>query len=99
MANCALTTMDNPYNPFKKFKEWYNYDVTHGYNTCAWLDRYCKTSVMFEEDKMLGDIEDGMNAFLALNPFGIHMKVYENDADTFIPIANDVYKQVMKETK
>lgn len=34
-----LSTSDNPYNPYKDFSSWYDWDVEHGYNTCAFLDR------------------------------------------------------------
>ena len=34
-----LTTMDNPFNPFIQYNEWYAYDVNKGYNTCAYLAR------------------------------------------------------------
>lgn len=34
-----LTTIDNPYNPYTNFNEWYAFDVSHGYNTCAYLSR------------------------------------------------------------
>lgn len=33
----AITTVDNPYDPFKNFKEWYSYDIQMGYNTCERL--------------------------------------------------------------
>ena len=29
-----LTTVDNPFDPFDQFSEWFVYDITHGYNTC-----------------------------------------------------------------
>ena len=34
-----LTTVDNPYNPFTHWQEWYNYDVENGYHTCSLLAR------------------------------------------------------------
>ena len=39
MNNCALTTFDNPFNPFENFDEWFAYDIQHGYNTCGKLMR------------------------------------------------------------
>lgn len=34
-----LTTIDNPFNPFTNFDEWFAFDVDQGYNTCALLAR------------------------------------------------------------
>jgi len=34
-----LTTSDNPYNPFTQWREWYNYDVSNGYNSCGLVAR------------------------------------------------------------
>ena len=35
MAKCALTTVDNPYNPFDQFDSWYQFDMDKGYGTCS----------------------------------------------------------------
>ncbi len=34
-----LTTLDNPFNPFTDFANWYQCDVTLGYNTCSLIAR------------------------------------------------------------
>lgn len=34
-----ITTIDNPFNPFYDFDNWYDYDIEKGYNTCAYLAR------------------------------------------------------------
>ena len=44
-----LSTIDNPYDPFEDFKNWYLYDVQHGYNSAAYLARIAKTSDQFTE--------------------------------------------------
>ena len=32
-GSCALTTFDNPYNPFEQFSDWFLFDVEKGYNS------------------------------------------------------------------
>lgn len=44
MAEHMLTTLDNPYDPFTQFDDWYEFDVRSGYNTSAYLDRVTITS-------------------------------------------------------
>ena len=34
-----ITTLDNPYNPATHFDEWYNYDISKGYDSCGKLAR------------------------------------------------------------
>lgn len=38
-GSCMLTTEDNPWSPFDQFDEWYEFDTSHGYNTCAYIAR------------------------------------------------------------
>lgn len=46
-----LTTNDNPFNPFKEFKEWFAYDQNLGYNTCSLIDRMF-SSLNVDEKKL-----------------------------------------------
>ena len=41
---CMITTIDNPYNPFTNFDEWYEYDESKGYCTSGYLSRIVRTS-------------------------------------------------------
>ena len=50
-GSCALTTLDNPYNPFEQFSDGFLFDVEKGYNTCAYLDRIAHTSDQFSEEE------------------------------------------------
>lgn len=38
-----LSTSDNPFNPFDQFKEWYAFDISHGYNTLGYLAAVAET--------------------------------------------------------
>ena len=35
MAKCALTTIDNPFNPFEQFVPWFLFDEETGEHSCA----------------------------------------------------------------
>ena len=49
MLRRALTTEDNPYDPFDEFDEWFAFDVSQGYHTCAYLARVVATSTELSE--------------------------------------------------
>lgn len=44
MVAYAITTVDNPYDPFDQFDSWYMFDLDKGYNSCSYLDRVARTS-------------------------------------------------------
>lgn len=74
-----LSTVDNPYNPFTHFDEWYTWDVTAGYNTLAFLGRIVVTAndlYETDEDRVL---DDAINEIITENVSGVHIKVTAND--------------------
>ena len=48
--NYLLTTIDNPYNPFKDWDSWFAYDMQKGYRTCQILDRFYKIKPVSIDD-------------------------------------------------
>lgn len=97
MRQCMLTTMDNVYNPFTHPDEWLAFDDEKGYRTNRWLARCSLTSSNLDEEDYDQEFNDAIDRFLLLNPYGIHYKLYEDEASVMIPLANKVYKELYKE--
>lgn len=72
-----LTTIDNPFDPFTQFEDWYAFDVEKGYNTCAYLARIAKTSdELSPQDEELA-IQLAIDEIVKLNILGIYKKKYK----------------------
>lgn len=74
----ALTTFDNPYNPFKDFDKWFVFDVTHGYNSCGYLARIATTSQQLTDEENENEINRAIEEIVALNPT-LYKKVVMNE--------------------
>lgn len=78
MASVFVTTLDNPYDYFTQFDEWYAFDTQKGYNTCAYLARIAKTSKEMSDADYEQAVNDAVNEIVKLNITGNYKKVYEN---------------------
>ncbi|MBO7449742.1 MAG: hypothetical protein J6U54_05175 [Clostridiales bacterium] len=76
-----LTTVDNPFDPFKQFDSWYQFDVEKGYNTCSYLARIAITSDELSEKDYSDAINQAMNEIIAYDVLGIYKKVPKNKDD------------------
>jgi hypothetical protein len=72
-----LTTIDNPYNPFEDFKNWFLFDVEHGYNSCSYLARITRTSDQFTEKENNEELEHAIDEIIAHDFMNIYIKVTE----------------------
>lgn len=70
-----LTTVDNPYDPFTQYGDWYNYDTQQGYNTVNFLARIAKTSINLSDADFEQAIEDAIDEIVSENVRGIYKKV------------------------
>lgn len=71
----ALTTFDNPFNPFDQFEDWYMFDSEKGYYSCAYLDRIARTSSALSEEENLAEIERAIDEIVKNDPFNIYLKI------------------------
>ena len=78
LKGVALTTIDNPFNPFTDFTKWFLYDVEKGYNSCAYLARIARTSDQLSDAENLNEIERAIDEIIKLDFMGIYKKVYED---------------------
>lgn len=75
MAKCALTTVDNPYDPFTQFDSWYTFDQDKGYGTCSYLDRIANTSDSLTDEENEREIERAIDDIIKYDFMNIYKKV------------------------
>ena len=80
--DCALTTVDNPFNPFEQFDSWFLFDIEKGYNTCSYLARIAETSDDMTQKEESEEIERAIDEIIAINPCNIYRKVRRNEIKT-----------------
>lgn len=80
-----LTTVDNPFNPATHFREWYTYDMLHGYNTCGFMARlYSGGPMQSPEDNRLAR-EAAIDEIAHYNVSGVHKKIFiDEDTDEIV---------------
>lgn len=72
-----LTTLDNPYDPFTKFDEWFEFDESSGYHTTSLLARVTISSNSLSEPDQESAINDAIEEIIKENVSGKHKKIYK----------------------
>ena len=75
MVETMVTTIDNPYDYFTQFDEWYAYDISHGYDTCGYLARIANVASDMSEEVENRIINDAVDEICRMNILGIYKKV------------------------
>lgn len=75
MEAVAITTFDNPYDPFTEFNLWFLYDESQGYHTCSYLDRVAKTSDHYTDEQNKEIIEEAIDQIIKFDFRNIYKKV------------------------
>lgn len=78
MVTCAITTIDNPFDPFTQFDDWYRYDEDMGYHTCSYLARIARTAPNLSWAENNQEIERAIDEIIKYNPLKIYKKVYSS---------------------
>lgn len=74
-----ITTVDNPYNPFTNFQEWFLFDSEKGYGTCDLIGRLVNTSYQLSDEENQEEIQNAYEQILKYDEVGLYKKIYEDD--------------------
>lgn len=75
MAKCALSTIDNPFDPIDDFDSWYMFDLDKGYDCSGFLDRIAKTSDQLSEKENEEEIERAIDEIIKYDFTNFYVKV------------------------
>lgn len=67
MAAPLLTTIDNPFNPYTNWDEWFAFDLQKGYNTCGYLSKIANVSPEMSDEETNESIERAIDEIIEIN--------------------------------
>lgn len=70
-----LTTVDNPYDPFTQYDEWYAYDFYAGYHSPEFLARIAVVADELSDADQRLAINQAIDEIVKENVLGLHKKV------------------------
>jgi len=81
MALAMLSTIDNPYNPFTQFDDWYAFDTRKKYYTLSFLARVAVVSHNTSEADQMLSIQNAIDEIVTDNVQGNYIKVFEPNSE------------------
>ena len=76
---CMLTTIDNPYDYFTQFDDWFSFDIEKGYNSCSRLARIARISDQMTDEETNLEIERAIDEIIKYDFMNIYKKVRRPD--------------------
>lgn len=73
-----VTTIDNPFDYFTQFDEWYRFDTEKGYDTCNYIARITRASNNMSERDKVEAINEAVDEIIRLNITGKYKKIRKN---------------------
>lgn len=81
-GNCALTTVDNPYDPFTEFDSWFQFDIEKNYYSCSRLARVVELSDDMSEQEEDEAIERAIDEIVKNDFLNVYKKVKRKEQAT-----------------
>lgn len=70
----ALTTIDNPYDPFDEFLEWFQFDEDNGYSTCSKIARIANVKDYMSSTQKDIETEKAIDSLVENDPLNMYVK-------------------------
>lgn len=73
----ALTTFDNPFNPFVDFEHWFLFDIEKDYYSLSKLARLTNFNESMTEKEEAEETERAIERLIEIDPLDIYKKIYK----------------------
>lgn len=70
-----LTTVDNPFDPWTQFQQWFAYDTSLGYHSASLLARVARTSDELSDADQRLAVQLAIDEIVNENVSGMHRKI------------------------
>jgi hypothetical protein len=74
--DAMLSTVDNPWDPFDAYDEWYAFDRAKGYDTPSLLARIADVNYDLPDANVKSSIRQAMDEIVELNVSGMHVLIH-----------------------
>ena len=75
-----LTTLDNPFDPFEDFTQWFMYDCEKGHNTASRLARLVNINSEMTQKEVDEEMERAIDFIMKYDLEDKYIKIQENSA-------------------
>ena len=93
-----LTTIDNPYDPFDEFVNWFMYDNEKGYDTCGLVANLYIAKPNETEFEIQQNTEAAIDRFLAADPSNMYVKVQRGEFKQKKELFKKLWNEIQKES-
>lgn len=76
-----LTTVDNPFDPFDEFDQWFLFDIEKGYNTCGRLDRVSNITDDMTQKEIDEEVERAIDEIIKYDFLNLYVKAFKKSQD------------------
>lgn len=77
VRECMITTIDNPYDYFTDFVNWFMFDTEKGYNTCSYLARIAEVTDSMSQPEINEEIGRAVDEMIKYDFMNIYKKIYK----------------------